>query len=109
MSPTNRIPPLDGSLRILPGFLDFHAEHNPSRHAFAFPSRENPEVLTYISCLELAQATHRVAHNVRPGRKGNDREVVALLVNTDALIYAALFNGIARAGLVVRIPSNTPQ
>ena len=102
MAPQKQYPPLDGSIRVLPGLLDFHAEHNPTLFAFGFPSRDDPNAITYISYTEYAQASHRVAHIIRPGRKGADGEIVALVVNIDALVYMALLNGMARAGTIVR-------
>ena len=103
MTATGRYPPLDDSIRILPGFIDFHAEHHPSLSAYAFGSREDSSVLTRVSYAEFAEASHRAAHIVRPGRKGQDGDIVAILINTDALLYLALLTGIARTGLVVRV------
>ncbi|EKM50749.1 uncharacterized protein PHACADRAFT_213638 [Phanerochaete carnosa HHB-10118-sp] len=55
-------PPLDGSIPILPGFIDFHAQQLTS---------------------QLARAADRVAYKLRPNRSGPDSEVVAILVNCD--------------------------
>lgn len=102
MAPQKQYPSLDGSIRVLPGLLDFHAEHNPTHSAFGFPSRDDPNAITYISYTEYAQASHRAAHIIRPGRKGVDGEIIALVINIDALVYMALLNGMARAGTIVR-------
>ncbi|TCD65360.1 putative NRPS-like protein biosynthetic cluster [Steccherinum ochraceum] len=110
--PSKRLPPpLDGSIRILPGLADFNAEHNPGFPSFGFPSLDDPKAETYISYLEYAQASHRVAHIFRPERRGKDGEVVAVLINADALMYAALILGMARANIIPfpMSPRNSPE
>lgn len=103
MSPANiELPPLDGSIgHVLPGFVDFHAKHNPERpcYVFPYPSIESDE-LRNTSYLEFAQATHRVAHYFRPNREGPEGAVVALVLNVDALLYHAILIGLIRAGCV---------
>ncbi|KAI0337721.1 acetyl-CoA synthetase-like protein [Trametopsis cervina] len=98
--PAPKLPPLDGSLTVIPGFVDFHATHNPQHPWVLFPSFEDPTQPITFTFSELAKATHRVAHRVRPGRKGEDGEVVALLIHTDAILYSALIQGLIRAGIV---------
>ncbi|KAI0081390.1 acetyl-CoA synthetase-like protein [Panus rudis PR-1116 ss-1] len=100
MAAEHTIPPLDGSLTVVPGFVDFHAEHNPSRPWVVFPSIDDPNTLTEISYLELAKASHRVAHALRPNRSGDDGEVVAVLIHCDTVLYIATLIGMVRAGLV---------
>lgn len=95
------LPPLDGSLTLTPGFIDFHAKHNADLPWVVFPSPDDPEKLGSVSFAELAKGTHRIAHRARPGRQGPDGEVVGLLIHCDALLYAAVIHGLARAGLVV--------
>lgn len=95
------LPPLDGSLTLTPGLVDFHAEHNANLPWAVFPSRNDPSQLESVSFAELAKATHRIAHRVRPNKQGPSGEVVALLIHCDALLYAALMHGFVRAGLVV--------
>ncbi|KAF9810700.1 hypothetical protein IEO21_06834 [Rhodonia placenta] len=94
-------PPLDGSIPALPGFLDFHAKHNASLPAWVLPNLD-PASYDYVTVTwrEFADATHRIAHAIRPGRAGPDRAVVAVFVNCDTLLYHALTVGIVRAGLV---------
>ncbi|KAL6302718.1 hypothetical protein BKA93DRAFT_736353 [Sparassis latifolia] len=95
------LPPLDGSITVLPGFLDFHAEQNPNLPFFFYPSADPTAVKpASVSYLEFAHATHRIAHAFRPGRAGPDRAVVAVVVTCDTLLYHALVVGIMRAGLV---------
>ncbi|KAL6300002.1 hypothetical protein BKA93DRAFT_741263 [Sparassis latifolia] len=90
------LPPLDGSLSVLPGFLDFHAEHNTDYPFYTFP---DPEYLP-VSFKEFAYATHRVAHAMRPNRAGPNRAVVALIIHCDTLLYEAVMVGLIRAGLI---------
>ena len=93
------LPPLDGSIDVLPGLVDFHAERNPE-HAWAiFPSASGG--ISSISFAEFAKATHRIAHILRPNRSGPEGEVVAVIVNCDSILYVALLVGMVRAGLVV--------
>ena len=111
MSSTPKFPPLDGSIPVLPGFADFHAEHNPDRPWVVFPSRQDPTKVESISYAEFARATHRVAHAFRPNREGQrDGEVVAVVVNCDSIMYLAMIVGLVRAGFVVRrVCSRTPS
>ncbi|KAI0087796.1 hypothetical protein BDY19DRAFT_1010558 [Irpex rosettiformis] len=98
MIPTN-LPPADGSLTVVPGFIDYHAEHNPDRPWAIFPSDTSPAEATSISFGEFARATHRVAYHVRPVCKGTEREVVGIIVHTDAILYMAVIAGLMRAGI----------
>ena len=95
-------PPLDGSIAVLPGFLDFHIVHNSSVPYFVYPS-EDPASPDYIgiSFSELfADATHRVAHHIRPVRASPEYAVVGMLLRCDILLYHAITTGAVRAGLV---------
>lgn len=93
-------PPLDGSIPVLPGFVDFHAEHNPQQPWAVLSA--GPELpVDAVPFSEFARATHRVAHRLRPDKSGPEDEVVAVLVNCDSVLYLALIAGMIRAGLVV--------
>ncbi|KAI0802060.1 hypothetical protein BC629DRAFT_1496418 [Irpex lacteus] len=94
------LPPADGSVSVLPGFLDFHAEHNPNRPWVIFPSDSQASGTSSISFGEFAKATHRVAHHVRPGRQGSELQVVGIVAHTDAVLYMAVIVGLMRAGIV---------
>lgn len=95
------LPPLDGSRTVLPGLVDFNAENNPDSLFAAWPSSDAGT--TGISFSELADATHRIAHLLRPGRQGQEGEVVAIVIHTDTILHCALFAGCVRAGLVVSL------
>ncbi|OAX35330.1 acetyl-CoA synthetase-like protein [Rhizopogon vinicolor AM-OR11-026] len=91
-------PPLDGSL-FLPELLEFNARRNPDIIFFVYdrPESNNP---VSISHLEFYQACHRAAQEIRQGRAGTDKEVVALIANSDTLLYQTVFMGIVFAGLI---------
>ncbi|EKM50011.1 uncharacterized protein PHACADRAFT_130503 [Phanerochaete carnosa HHB-10118-sp] len=105
------LPPLDGTLLTILDIVDFHATHNANNPWFIFLSKDSPEELVPISHHEMAQASHRIAHRMRPNREGPDAEVVVLLVNTDAILCIAVILGLIRAGLVPYpiSPRNSPQ
>ena len=92
-------PPLDGSL-FLPELLEFNAQHNSDVTFFVYDIPESDHLVS-ISHLDFYQACHRAAQQIRSGRAG-DKEVVALIANSDTLLYQTMFMGIMLAGLVVR-------
>ncbi|GBE84591.1 acetyl-CoA synthetase-like protein [Sparassis crispa] len=96
MSQSSFLPPLDGSISVVPGCLDFQVEHNPDHPCFIFP---DPECAS-VSFKDFAHATHRVAHILRPNHAGPDRAVVALIIHCDTLLYEAVMVGLIRASLV---------
>ncbi|KAF9475758.1 putative aminoadipate reductase [Pholiota conissans] len=100
--PANRphcvYPPTDYSI-TLPEAIDFHRKHNPHHTAYIF-SQDGHAEPTKISHLEFGRATDRVAHYLRPGRSGQDREVVAFVALSDSLLYQAVTLGITRAGFI---------
>ncbi|KAI6095010.1 hypothetical protein EDD16DRAFT_1668889 [Pisolithus croceorrhizus] len=75
---------IDGSL-FVPEMLEYNAQHSPARHPFLVYPDEKTKEPCIISNLEFNCASQRVPHAVRPGRQGQDRELV----------------GIAYAGLIV--------
>ena len=93
-------PPLDGSITVLPGFVDFHEEHNPD-HEWARLAHEDDAPYTPVTFREYAAATHRIAHAFRPDGTRAQGELVAVLIHCDALLYLALIPGLVRAGFVV--------
>jgi acyl-CoA synthetase (AMP-forming)/AMP-acid ligase II len=91
-------PPLDGSL-FLPELLEFNVQHNPDITFFIYDKPDSNDLVS-ISHLDFYQACHRAAQEIRPGRTG-DKEVVAILANSDTLLYQTVFMGIIFAGLIV--------
>lgn len=93
--------PLDGSLVTLIDFVDFHVEQNPRSPWLVFPSTTSGDTISYISYTAMANASHRIASIVRPGRSGPDYQVVAVLLHTDSVIYVPILLGLWRAGYIV--------
>lgn len=100
-----RSPPLDGSVTVVPGLVDFHAKHNPDLPWVVFPSRCARDGVASVTFREFADATHKVAYAYRPQRSGCDGEVAAILLNCDVMHYIAVSCGLIRAGIQVCIPS----
>ena len=94
-------PPIDGSV-TLPETIDFHRKHNPTVPVYVF-IEDGASNITNVTHLEFGRACDRVAHYLRPGRRGPEREVVAVLALSDSLLYQAVVIGIMRAGLIVRV------
>lgn len=99
------IPPRDGTITVMPGFIDFQAQHRPDRPWVVYPSKSELQDTESITFAEFAAATHRIAHFVRPERSGSESEVVIIIVNCDIVLYAALLGGMMRAGVIVRTSS----
>lgn len=115
MAIVSRFPPVDPATLDLPGLLDWQARNNPHLPWAVTPdSKSHTSATRSITFAELAGAAHRVAHRVRPNRRGEDGQVVALLINCDTVQYVAMILGVMRAGLVVSspvlesVPSLTP-
>ena len=67
------LPPLDGSLPTLPDLADHLAAQSPDKPWFVFPDKDDSSKIASISRAQVVQASHRVAHIVRPGREGAER------------------------------------
>ncbi|KAH7912704.1 acetyl-CoA synthetase-like protein [Hygrophoropsis aurantiaca] len=101
-------PPLDESV-FLPDVIDFHILNNSTIPIYVFPDDDAPHGVTDISFLEFGRAAHRAAYALRRERKGPDGQVIALVANTDSLLYHAIVAGAIIAGLVpfAMSPRNT--
>ncbi|TFK46704.1 putative aminoadipate reductase [Heliocybe sulcata] len=93
------VPPLDGSIRVYPGFADFHHKHNSRRTCAQFASDETGEIVR-VTFEEFARASHRIARALRADGRLKNGEVVALIALCDTLMYMAMLVGMTRAGLV---------
>lgn len=96
------IPVLDGTISI-PEAIDFNLKNNPDQPAFVFSHDNTPNTATTITHLEFSRACHRVAHKVRPGRSGQEGQVVAILALVDTIVYHAIIAGLMQAGFTVCI------
>ncbi|KAF7378108.1 Acetyl-CoA synthetase-like protein [Mycena sanguinolenta] len=94
---SNFLPPLDCSLNVAQ-ILDFHIAHEDRSAAYSFTDEVGNT--TEISRFELSRAAHRVAHLLRPQRHGLDGQVLAIVAQTDVLIYQTIVLGCIIAGLV---------
>lgn len=94
-------PPTDGTVSLLET-IDFHRENNPAAPIYVYDnSQKGSADLTEITHLEFGRACDRVAHRLRPERRGRNREVVAIIALTSSLLYQTVVVGIMRAGLTV--------
>lgn len=93
-------PPLDGSLSVIPGFVDFQAQYNSDKPWVVFPIGSPIESISYK---QFSDATHRMARAVRPDSTHANGEVVAVIIHCDTVLYLALLVGLIRAGFIVRV------
>ncbi|KAJ7488851.1 putative aminoadipate reductase [Mycena latifolia] len=90
-------PPLDCSLN-LSEIIDLHIARADRSAAYAFA--DDAGHITEVSQLELGRAAHRVAHLLRPQRRGPEGQVLAIVALTDVLLYQTLVAGCIKAGIV---------
>lgn len=83
-----------------------NTQYNPDVTLF-IQDKSNSHDLMSISHLEFHQACYRAAQEVKPGRAGEDKEIVALVGNSGTLLYLAVFRGIIFTGSLVfpHVPS----
>ncbi|KAF7340997.1 Acetyl-CoA synthetase-like protein [Mycena sanguinolenta] len=93
---SNLRPPLDCSLNLAE-IIDFHLAHESRSTMYAFADEDGH--ITEVSHFEVARAAHRVAHLLRPERRGADGEVVAIVALADVLVYHTVVAGCIIAGL----------
>ncbi|KAF7370103.1 Acetyl-CoA synthetase-like protein [Mycena sanguinolenta] len=93
---SNLRPPLDCSLNLAE-IIDFHLAHESHSAMYAFADEDGH--ITEVSHFEVARAAHRVAHLLRPERRGADGDVVAIVALADVLVYDAIVAGCLVAGL----------
>ncbi|KAJ7486758.1 putative aminoadipate reductase [Mycena latifolia] len=91
------LPPLDCSLN-LSEIIDLHVTNANRGAAYAFA--DDASHITEISQFEFGRAAHRVAHILRPDRRGPEGQVVAIAALTDVLLYQTLVAGCIKAGIV---------
>lgn len=98
-------PPLDSSL-LLHDLVNFHMQNNPTFPMYVYAEDHGT---TEISLLEFGRAAHRIAHVLRPGRKGDGRQVVMIIANCDTILYQAIHVALCVAGLTVSGSSRCPE
>lgn len=77
-------------------------QNNPTLPMWVYP---NDHGIAEITFLEFGRAAHRIANTLRPGRTGDDGQVVILIANTDTILHQAVVAGMSIAGLVVSASS----
>ncbi|KAG9309638.1 putative aminoadipate reductase [Chiua virens] len=77
---------------------------------FVYADADAPDTLTEISFLEFGRAAHRIAHALRPSRRGQDGDVVMIIANTDTILHHAVAMGLSIAGWIPfpASPRNSP-
>ncbi|KAJ7761183.1 putative aminoadipate reductase [Mycena maculata] len=93
----NDLPPLDCSLNVSE-IIDFHISQGNRTAAYAFAEADGH--ITEISRFEFGRAANRVAHLLRPQRRGPEGQVLAIVALTDVLIYQTIVAGCIKAGIV---------
>ncbi|KAJ7731262.1 acetyl-CoA synthetase-like protein [Mycena metata] len=96
-------PPVDCSLN-LEEIINLHIARENRSVAYVFANEDRE--ITEITHLEFARAANRVAHILRPQRRGPEREVLAIIALTDVLIYQTIVAGCFIAGIVPFIISH---
>ncbi|KAI5884844.1 uncharacterized protein SCHCODRAFT_02521790 [Schizophyllum commune H4-8] len=91
--------PLENNLSFSAA-CDFNREHNAEHTCYVYAEPDG--TVCEVTYLEFGRAVHRAAHILRPSRKGEDNATVAIIANSDTLLYNAVTVGLIKAGLVVR-------
>ncbi|KAJ7699512.1 hypothetical protein B0H17DRAFT_848923, partial [Mycena rosella] len=84
---------------FLSGLIAQNTARNPSRPFYIYARPESEEI-TIITHLEFGRATHRVANILRPNREAQDGEVVAIIAQSDTVLYHAIVAGLMTADLI---------
>ncbi|TFK50162.1 putative aminoadipate reductase [Heliocybe sulcata] len=97
--------PTDGTVSFAE-LVDIRLEKNPeSVYSIVAPDDPGRDA-TRISMLEWCRAIHRLAYALRPQPDFQSREVVALILNCDTIMYATAVMAVMRAGFVAYPMSN---
>ncbi|KAJ7624522.1 hypothetical protein FB45DRAFT_690443, partial [Roridomyces roridus] len=91
--------PPSQTLETLPGLISRNVENCPLDPFCIYADVGSGHIVT-ITQLEFGRATHRAAHLLRPNREGQDGKVVAIIAESDTILYHAVSAGLMTAGLV---------
>ncbi|KAJ7686385.1 hypothetical protein B0H17DRAFT_1160660 [Mycena rosella] len=91
------LPALDYSLNASE-IIDLHTAHENRGAAHAFA--DDAGHITETSHFEFSRAAHRVAHLLRPQRRGPEGQVLAIAGLADVLLYQTIVAGCIKAGIV---------
>ncbi|KZT27278.1 acetyl-CoA synthetase-like protein, partial [Neolentinus lepideus HHB14362 ss-1] len=98
-------PPLDGSLS-LPELVDLRLQQNPQSIYAVLPANDPKDRPIHITMFEWCRGIHRLARALRPQPSYEAREVVALILNCDTILYTTAVVAVMRAGLIPYPMSN---
>ncbi|KAF8151163.1 hypothetical protein K438DRAFT_2084818 [Mycena galopus ATCC 62051] len=87
------------SPETIPNLVVRNLENIPSDPFYIYAKLESSEIVT-ITQLEFGRATHRAAHVLRPNREGQDGKVVAILAESDTMLYYAILVGLMTANFI---------
>lgn len=100
-TPTPLLPALDWSI-TLPETLLFHEKRNADLAVFVF-AQDGSHTISEITYGRFVSACRRIPHLLGISRdEAKTRPVVAIVANTDTLIYHTIILGLMLAGAVVR-------
>lgn len=100
-APTPLLPALDWSI-TLPETLLFHGKHNPDLPVFVF-ARDGSQNISAVTYRRFMNACRRIPDLLGITRdEAKTRPVIAIVANTDTLIYHTIVLGLMLAGAVVR-------
>ncbi|KAJ7609417.1 hypothetical protein FB45DRAFT_762383, partial [Roridomyces roridus] len=88
--------PPSTTVETLPGLVSRNLEQCPLDPFYVYASLESNDIVT-ISQLEFGRATYRAAHLLRPNREGQDGKVVAILAESDTMVYTGVVVGLMTA------------
>ncbi|KAF8186130.1 hypothetical protein K438DRAFT_1836087 [Mycena galopus ATCC 62051] len=87
------------SPETIPNLVVRNLRNIPSDPFYIYAKLESYEIVT-ITQLEFGRATHRAAHVLRPNREGQDGKVVAILAESDTMLYYAILVGLMTANFI---------
>ncbi|KAF8217447.1 hypothetical protein K438DRAFT_1656334 [Mycena galopus ATCC 62051] len=87
------------SPETIPTLVARNLDKIPSDPFYIYADLESNEIVT-ITHLEFGRATHRAAHVLRPNREGQDGKVVAILAESDTMLYHAILVGLMTANFI---------
>lgn len=97
------LPALDWSI-TLPETLLFHGKSNPNLPVFVF-SRDGSQTISEVTYARFLGACRRIPHLLGISlAEARTRPVVAIVANTDTLIYHTIVLGLMLAGAIVCFP-----
>ncbi|KAJ7610402.1 hypothetical protein FB45DRAFT_942407 [Roridomyces roridus] len=85
------------ALQTFPGLVSRNLQQSPFDPCYVYA--ESNQIVT-ITQLEFGRATHRAAHLLRPNRRGQDGRVVAIIAESDNLLYNAILVGLMTTNLI---------